>query len=370
MTSLSEPRSLDGRKTAAPLRRRLFNRYLAGVFLATGLLSAGAVVLNSVIDPLWFWRGNLITGQNYIFNERVAKVNLILQAPEKYDCLIFGSSRVTLFDQTDIAGHRCANLAFSAGKAVEFLAYARYLADRGIRPRLVIVGVDDFNFLTKTTRQPEIPDFVRKGEAPPGWLESYLSLTALDFSQRTLREVSPMPRFYNDGFVGGVLKDTAAFKPPKKLKAAVFKGRLDPQRADLYRQLRDTFPEARFWGFVPPVAAWKVTETRHLGKILDGYLQAIANTAEHFEVLYDFSVPSAVTRRHDNTYDGSHYYPAVHKVISERLQTASPQVPADSFGLPVHAMTLGQYEGAFKAALNRFLAAEFPDLHQAEIAQR
>ena len=349
-------------------RRRLFNRYSVALFAGIALLGGGAAALNSVVDPLWYWQGNQIDGQNFIFNERIAKVNLLLQDPGAYDCLIFGSSRVTLLNQTRIEGHRCANLAFSAGKAVEFLAYARYLADRGLRPKLVIVGVDDFNFLDEPHQPVDIPDFVQNSEAPPGLLHSYLSLTALDFTQRTLRDESPLPRYYDENFVGHILQDTPPFDPPEKLETPHYEGNFLPSRASLYREIRETFPEAAFWGFVPPISAWKVTEARYLGGILDGYLEAIPETAKVFDVLYDFSAPTAVTRRVDNTYDGSHYTPEVYKVVVERLQEASPEVPGDGFGLPVHAMTPSQYREAFLAHFDAFLAAEFPDLARTRLA--
>ncbi|WP_340115290.1 hypothetical protein [Pelagibius sp. 7325] len=358
-----------GRAAGSKGRRWLFNRYSLVLAAGIALLGGGTAALNSVVDPLWYWQGNQIDGRNFIFNERIAKLNLLLQEPDAYDCLIFGSSRVTLLDQTGVEGYRCANLAFSAGKAVEFLAYARYLAGRGLRPKLVIVGIDDFNFLDEPHQPVDIPDFVQNGEAPPGLLHSYLSLTALDFTQRTLRHDSPLPRYYDEHFVGHVLPDTPPFDPPETLETPQYEGDFLASRAALYRELREAFPEAAFWGFVPPISAWKVAETRYLGGILDGYLEAIPETAKIFDVLYDFSAPTAVTRRVDNTYDGSHYAPTVYKVIVERLQQASPEVPGDGFGLPVHAMTPQQYREAFLTRFDAFLAAEFPDLARTRLAR-
>jgi len=358
-----------GRAAGSKGRRWLFNRYSLVLAAGVALLGGGAAALNSLVDPLWYWQGNQIGGQNFIFNERIAKVNLLLQDPDAYDCLIFGSSRVTLLDQTSIQGHRCANLAFSAGKAVEFLAYARYLADRGLRPKLVIVGVDDFNFLDEPHQPVDIPDFVQNGEKPPGLLHSYLSLTALDFAQRTLRDDSPLPRYYDENFVGHVLPDTPPFDPPETLETPHYEGDFLVSRAALYREIREAFPDAAFWGFVPPISAWKVAEARYLGGILDGYLEAIPETAKVFDVLYDFSAPTAVTRRVDNTYDGSHYAPEVYEVVVERLQRGSPEVPGDGFGLPVHAMPPQQYREAFLAHFDAFLAAEFPELARTRLAR-
>jgi hypothetical protein len=351
-------------------RHRPFNRYslcLAAVATVLGLATAG---LNSLVDPLWFGAGNRLTGENYIFNERIAKLNLLLQDPQGYDCLIFGSSRLTLLDQTQIEGYRCANLSFAAGKVRDFVAYARYLAGRGIEPKLVIVGVDDFNFLAVPGQTANVPDFVRDGEAPPGLLHSYVSLTALDFSQRTLRRESPEPRYYDDHFVGRVFRGTPPYEPPAKLTDIDIKTPYDPARVALYRAIRDTFPDARFWGLVPPVSPWKVAEWRYLGGVLDDYLEAMARTAEIFEVFYDFSVPSETTGNRYNTYDGSHYRPETYAVVVERLQAAQATPPDDSFGLPVHAMSRKAYRSTFYAELDNFLAAEFPELRKVRAAER
>lgn len=381
MTSLSEPLSPPRDRTMSPAaerpaaaggRRRLFTRYLLGLGLVTAVLCGTITAVNLLVDPLWLGHGNQVSGRNFIFNERVAKVNLLLQDPSAYDCLIFGSSRVTLLDQRQIAGRRCANLAFSAGNIVEFQAYARYLAGLGLRPELVIVGIDDFNLLPGMNHPPEIPDFVQRGDPPPGLLRSYLSLTALDFSQRTLRELSPVPRYYDEAFVGRVLEDTPPYDPPEQLRAKPYEDVFEPRRIALYRELRETFPEAEFWGYVPPISAWDVTEKRYLNGNLDRYLDALAAMAAQdglFARLYDFSAPSVVTWRRDNTFDGSHYYPRVNAVISERLQSAAAAPPADGFGLPVHTMTGEDYRLAFRSGLNRFLA-RIPDLPRAATAAR
>ena len=44
-------------------RRWLFNRYLVCIALVAALVGGAAAAVNSIIDPLWFWRGNQITGR-------------------------------------------------------------------------------------------------------------------------------------------------------------------------------------------------------------------------------------------------------------------------------------------------------------------
>jgi len=344
------------RAAAAP-RHRHFWRYLHQLVAVAVSLCGLVVLLNLFVDPLWYWQGNQITGRNFPFNERLSRMNLLLQDPLAYDCLVFGSSRVGFFDHTRMAGHRCFNVTFSAGSVVEFVDYAGYLAGLGLRPKLVIVAVDDYNYLPGLKQPPATPDFVRRDEPPPGILATYLSLDAARLSLRTLLQASDESRYYDSRMVGRVLETAPRFEPERELHDIAPMAGFDPGRAALYGRLRAHFPEAAFWGYVPPISAWNVAESRYRSGILERYLDATAATAQVFDRFYDFSAPCAMTRRRDNTYDGNHYFPSVNAIIAERLQAGGEAVPADGFGLPVHALTRAQYGAAFRSYLREFLAA-------------
>jgi len=363
--SAAPPRGRAGpaphqRAPLAGARAALFRRHLLQVMAVVVTLCGSVVLLNLFVDPLWYWHGNQITGRNFPFNERLARVNLLLQDPAHYDCLLFGSSRVGLFDQSRIENHRCFNVTFSSGSIVEFLDYAGYLVDLGVQPELVIVGVDDYNFLPELKQPPATPDFVRRHEPPPSALLSYLSLGATRLSLLTLLQQSDESRYYDERIVGHVLESAPQFVPPETLPAPAKSSTFDPHRAALYGRLRGYFPDAAFWGYVPPISAWDVAGERYAAGFLDAYLEAIAATAAYFDEFYDFSVPSPMTERTDNSYDGSHYFPWVNAIIAERLQAGGTAVPPDGFGLPVHALTPQAYRAAYMARFRHFLAAEFP----------
>ena len=102
--------------------------------------------INIVTDPLWYFEGNSIKNKNFAFNERLSKTNRFLKSRHDYDSLIFGSSRTTVLNETLIENYRCFNYSFSGGRIEEFSAFASYIKDTGFTPRLIIIGVDDFNF--------------------------------------------------------------------------------------------------------------------------------------------------------------------------------------------------------------------------------
>ena len=344
-------RSATVRGKLSPARfvgSRPFRRHLA-LFFATVLIGLSAVLaINAAVDPLWYWRGNIVTGENFAFNERFAKLNQFLRAPESYDCLIFGSSRATLLDQTQIENYRCANLAFSAGVVSEFVAVARYLKAQGFSPKLVIVGVDAFNFWRDM--EPTLPDFVKRGQPPPGWISTYLSMSALSFSLRTLVDDSPFPRIYDKNLIGRVDEDAPTYVPPRLGNMVVKPREFDVSRQEYYIELRAIFPHARYVGYVPPISAWNTAEDLYLTGHIDEYLVAMKAIAGRFDALYDLSVPSEITMDPDYTYDGDHYRAAVNAVVADILQGQSHR-----FGIEIRGVTLAQYTRIYDDAFKGFL---------------
>ena len=96
-------------------------QYLAVLASVVLVLAGLCLGVNVLFDPLWYFRGNRITGVNYAFNERVAKLNQLLPRLSEYDCVMFGSSTTTLVPPPRIAGRPCFNMAFSGGVVSHFL---------------------------------------------------------------------------------------------------------------------------------------------------------------------------------------------------------------------------------------------------------
>lgn len=320
-------------------------RYLKHWAVAAAALVLGALGLNLLVDPLWYSSGNRLTGRNYEFNERVSKANLFLQEPTRYDCFILGSSTSTIVRPSLLKPRRCFNLAFSAGKVGELLAYARWLRAHGAKPALVIVGTDYVNFDPRGDKQVDVPDFVAKGEPPPPRWKSYLSLDALLWSTLAVLDQSPYPKFYDERFEVRVRDDAGTFEP-EGLELAP--RTVDPSRVELFRQLRDIFPEARFVGWMPPLSAWHVAELERVG-VLPDYLRSLHALTTVYDEQYDFAVPSEVTTRKDTTYDGRHFGNEVNDRLTRRLAGNE-----DTFGVRVNELTLEAYRGLYEERLRAF----------------
>lgn len=338
----------NGTGPALRTSENLFRRYLVLVFAAVLTTVGSVLAINVAVDPLWYWRGNTITGENFAFNERFAKVNHFLRTHDRYDCLIFGSSRVTLLDQTLITDYTCANLSFSAGMAPEYVAMARYIKARGFSPKVVIVGADAFNFWRGANSR--MPEFIKRGEPPPGWMRTYLAANTLYFSLHTLSGDSPMSRAYDANFVGKVDERAPTYTPPARNMMRARAWKFEVSRQKKFFELREVFPEARFIGYVPPISAWRTVEELYLTDYLDLYLQTMMTITERFDAMYDFSAPSEITMRPENTYDGGHFLAPVNAIVADVIQGRS-----DQFGINVRGITLAEYTRIYNDAITEFL---------------
>lgn len=321
---------------------RILATYIAALVATVGVIAGLCLAVNLLVDPLWLLRGNVVTGVNFAFNERVAKMNRFLPRMKEYDCVIIGSSRATLLPERQIRGYRCFNLAFSGGRINEFLLYGAYLRARGFAPSLLIVGVDPYNFFGPMP-DPDMPDFIRTGSDPPSLLRSYLSLDALGFSIRELEGDSPHHRYYDRDLNCRILARAREYLPPRVLTPMPEHSLAEVERAALYVQLRQMFPTARAIGYVPPISAWTMARISLSGD-LDGYLTALGRVAAAFDEFLDFGIPNTITATPTDTYDGSHYSEAVNAHIAAALQTGQPDPGVDWHRVDGEAMGVLYWE--------------------------
>ena len=306
-----------------------FRTYLGWLLGTIVVIVAGCFAVNCLVDPLWYLRGNVLTGVNFAFNERLAAINRFLPRLGEYDCVIFGSSRASLLPDENIQGYRCYNLSFSDGTAPEYVLYAKYLRERGYAPRLIIVDVKRVEFLGPQ-QAVEVPDFIRTGAPPTSIFVSYLSLDALDFSIRTLRGDSPHHRHYDADFHAQleVRSKRHNYNPKGPIKPAAAPFDVHAERAAAYVELRRQFPEARGIGYIPPESAWRIAAFSLTGQ-LDPYLAAIGQVAPAYDEFLDFSIPSALTESKEGTYDGSHYSRAVNATVLAGLMAGQSDLAVD-----------------------------------------
>lgn len=318
--------------------------------LITSLLIGTVGGINWLVDPLWYSHGNILTGKNFAFNERISKTNLFFRTKDKnnYNCLILGSSRVITLRASQLTEDRCFNYAIKGGEIEEFIQYAHSLQEHGFKPEKVYVGVDGLNFVVKE-REP-IEPFDLKSLKTKSPLDAYLSVDVLTFSIMTLLGISPDPgNYYDQNFEGADVENYPVYEPdfykPQVAQKCDFK------IVDLFADLRKFFPNAEFIGYVPPRSAWSIVNDTYGRKLTEECeLPVFYQLAQEYDVMYDFSIPSAVTKDVKNTFDGSHYSVKLNDEIAKILSGKS-----NSFGIRVDQYSFEEYRQLYLDAIKEFL---------------
>ena len=241
------------------MKKRAFLTYLFFFLCGAFCILLPVFLVNSIIDPLWYHGGNSLFDSNFVFNERISKVNQYLRDPNKYDCIIFGSSRTTLLNENNIDDFTCYNFSFSGGLLNEFEYYARYINKFGKEPKLAIIAIDSFSFYRNRDPLDFLPAFVLQLQKPINSIKAYLSLDVLDFSLRTLLGKSPYPRYYTSDLTGAILPGTKPYSIPECISVDPLAKAFVPEKVSTIEELRNIWPNAEFKGFVSPISSWDIS---------------------------------------------------------------------------------------------------------------
>ena len=317
--------------------------------VAAILLSAIGI-LNYLVDPLWFFGGNKLEARNFPFDERTARVAHFAASDRNFDCYILGASRVGMLNWHDFSGRNCFMVSFENASPSELVAYAEYVKRHAKRqPDLVIVGVDDTNFIDLADAH-EVAAAVRDDTIPHFW-DYYFSADVAKWSLKTILDAAPKARYYGKDLTGRIRADAGSLPILRMKVAPGRKWHMSLESVAQYAKFRQIFPKAHLVGFVTPVASMRIKQYQQAG-LLPSYLTALHAVAGQFDEMYDFSIPSRITANPDLTYDGSHYQPAVYDMIAAAIQNHEP-----SFGITISGHTLADTTGLYASRLALYAPA-------------
>ncbi len=324
-----------------------YKKYTAYSFfiISTGLLLV--LLINSLVDTLWYFGGNKLFAENYSFNERLSKLNQYLVEPGRFDCIVFGSSRVTMLDVRNIENNSCFNFSFSDGNPREFVYYAEYIKKYGRLPDKLIIGIDA-RFFSRQHINFNVPDVVKKLHRPANFIRPYLSFDVLDFTIRTLQKKPPKRRYYTDELIGDILPGTADYNPPPCFTPDGFGEPYTNKNINYISRIKRILQAKSVIGYVAPISAWDMLLLIEDGE-LDSYISLIYELSKEFDQFYDFSVPSIMTARTDNNFDGHHFSRQANNKIAEVLNGRASEP-----GLPLHELSYKEYKRIFTAEMLNF----------------
>ena len=311
------------------------NLYLTTLALLVAAILSGMGLLNYLVDPLWFFGGDKLAPRNFSWDERIARLARFADSDRDYDCYIFGASRVGMMSEHAIKGHSCFMISFESASPRELIAYAQYIKRTAKRePDLVVIGVDDFDFIDQADAN-NVPQEVLEDGVPHFW-EYYFSWDVTTWSIKTLLDQSPKARYFDKDLTGQIRADAGTMPVLRLTLKPGQKWHMSLNSVAEYAKFRQIFPKAHLVAYATPVAADKIAQFKEAG-LLPFYLEALQKTSEHFDEMYDFSIPSAITSDPKLTYDGSHYQPAVSAQIAAAMQSHQP-----SFGIVLSGRPLGE----------------------------
>lgn len=115
---------------------------------------ASAIIGLNLWDDWYGVRFMLFSGKQDItrtlypngLNQHMFGVERILRNPEKFDSLLFGSSRVSVIDTSAIPVGRFYNMSYPQGLPAEHLSIIKALLNKGVEIKNVMIGLDEFSF--------------------------------------------------------------------------------------------------------------------------------------------------------------------------------------------------------------------------------
>jgi len=80
------------------------------------------------------------------FHQRFLVVEYMKKHLHDYDTLLFGSSRVQFINPQHIPNPKAYNLTVAEGIPHEYLLMLKFFLEKGMQPKMVLVGLDNFSF--------------------------------------------------------------------------------------------------------------------------------------------------------------------------------------------------------------------------------
>ncbi len=327
------------------------------IIIAVELGSVG--LINYIVDPYGFfrygtWRHD-VSHQFIAPSENFIKTRYIALNPQKYDCLIFGSSRVNGIDGRQVKDATCYNMQYGAGLPRNHLDNLRYIVKKGARPRIVLIGLDEFSY--KYNPAERFTDYVRH-PYPPTVQEStaLFYLKYLMSSLKSLKE--PLEGFMGkrqpvayDHYGTGLMLPSAETErliesdPAKHAKDPIFQKPWlseGDRMGETLKELRETVDLLKAHGirlifFINPIH-----KTTYLATGLEKFF-LFEKELSRITDFYDFSGLNSITTNNYYYYETSHYRLKVGALILARIFNDSSVKVPDDFGVLVTGGNIDQH---------------------------
>ena len=274
-------------------------------------------------------------------NKNYVKMRNVLSHPDKYDSFLFGSSRVGFIDVERMEDGHYYDMMYSEGLPAEHLDNLKVMAERGIIPKNVTLGIDDITyFVDPALHESQLYRLPFPWDGTPsekmGFYLRYFDLITLSQSLEVLRDhkvndPEAMQRLLDTGTENLHIVPEFNYEGADAWWSSYYYPR--EEALEEIRQLK-AFCDAngiRLRVFTNPLHALTYTKD-----IANGYLVFLEELAEITDY-WNFSGYNNVTLDYDNYYETSHYCPAVGDLIIDTVyyDKTDPELLSQGFGMYV-----------------------------------
>jgi hypothetical protein len=290
------------------------------------------------------------------------KTRYVALNPRKFDCLIFGSSRVGGIDGRQVKDAACYNMFYAAGLPRNHLDNLRYLLAKGVRPKVVLIGLDEFSYKEDPAEHPT--DYTRYPYPPAVHQNTYLFYLKylIRYSSRSMKE--PLQGFLGkkqpyqyDHYGTGLLPTSPEVEgeieadPAKHAKEARFQLAMithGDRMVQTLDEIRETAVLLQMHGIRLIVFINPIHKATYLATGLEKFL-LFEKELSKITGFYDFSGLNSITTNNYNYYETSHYRPNVGRLMLARMfGDRSVRVP-DDFGVPVTGENIDKHLADLRA---------------------
>jgi len=331
-----------------------------------GIVFVGSI--NFIVDPLWsFKHTNKFNEIQLHFNERQQKTNdVYFNGLDKYDGIMFGSSRTTFINQNDFHNMNIYNYAIDSMYPFEYEEYLKLAKEaKGKEFKYIIIGADFYNSMKRRIKRFENPSHYIDNTRSTFY--QYKMLLSIDAFKKSLKNIVSnlfkQPNVYytrnNVKFRAKVSEKERIERYTKNLKRHTenFVGdnyKSNKEYINILKRLKKENPNTKFIIFTSPITADLLVSIIKNGDKIEEFEKWLKEIIEVFGEVYHFMTINSITTNLQNYPDDDHLYPKSTKLLANKLSgKKNSSIPKD-FGVLLNENNIDDYIMNFKKQLKQY----------------
>ncbi len=316
-------------------------KFLIKLLVFALILTAVFAPVNVLIDPYNIFHYDSPVNNGVEPNKNFIKTKYILHHQDRFDSLVFGSSRAGFIDVEQIPGGRYYDMASSEAVPAEHVNTLKVLIKNGFVPKNIMLLVDDISCFVDPAMHESA---LYRIPYPTGGLVSHLEFYATYCDLLTTYQSLSVIRNHEDNDPEYAERfrrtGTERLDIPTEFDgtdavgywADYYKLRLDEAVADM-QEFVSICEENNINLTVVTNPLYYKTYARDLENGYLDYLSALADVTDY----YNFSCFSNVSKADCNYYETSHFVPAIGRMMIDAAynNTVDPNLETQGFGVKV-----------------------------------